>query len=199
MLLLLLAARATPAICTSTEDCLHAIEAAQRDTRTVSAEFAQTKHLTLLDEPLVSTGRLLLKRPDRILLRIETPRPTTVLVRGHEVYIPDVPEHERQALALSPVATMFSELGAIFSGSVTALEKNFEVFATADPTGVRVHLVPRQESWKQMYRSIDIRFGGPQLVIQEIHLDDTLGDSLDITLQHVQRNIDIADAVFDAR
>src|SRR3989442_114899 len=80
---IVLAARgAAYAACTSTDSCLQVIEAAQRDTRTMSADFVQLKHVSLLNEPLESTGHLVFKRPDQILLKIDTPQPATIVVSG---------------------------------------------------------------------------------------------------------------------
>ena len=163
----------------------------------MTAAFVQVKHVSLLDEPLVSSGRFIFRRPDRILLKIEQPQPLTVTITGRDVHIPNLPERERQALGMAPMAAMFTQLSAIFTGSMQALEQGFEVAAAEDDSAIQVNLVPRQESWKRMFRSIQLRFAGPELFVQKIRLDDALGDSLEITLSDVQQNIDIPDAMFD--
>jgi len=187
------------AACQSTAACLQAIATAQQGTRTVSAEFVQVKHVTLLDEPLVSTGHFLFKRPDRIVLQVETPLAATVVIKGRDVHIPNLPERDRQAMAMAPVATMFTQLGAIFTGSVQGLEDGFEVTARPDNTGIDVTLRPRQAAWQRMYRSIELRFAGPDLTTQQIRLEDALGDHLEITMRNVQRNIDVPDTLFDVQ
>ena len=183
--------------CASTEACLRLIQQAQQDTRTMAAEFVQVKHVSLLDEPLVSTGRVIFRRPDRMLLKIEQPQPLTVTIQGRDVQIPNLPERERQALGMAPMAAMFTQLNAIFTGSMQALEQEFEVVAAEEDLAIQVDLVPRQAAWKRMFRSIHLRFAGPELAAQKIRLDDALGDSLEITLRDVQRNIDIPDSMFD--
>ncbi|MGD0948105.1 MAG: outer membrane lipoprotein carrier protein LolA [Candidatus Binatia bacterium] len=183
--------------CTSTEACLRLIQQAQPDMRTMTAAYIQVKHVSLLDEPLVSSGRFIFKRPDRILLKMEQPQPLTVTITGREVHIPNLPERERQALGMAPIAAMFTQLSAVFTGSMQALEQGFEAAAVEDDSAIYVTLVPRQESWKRMFRSIQLRFAGPQLFVQKIRLDDALGDNLEITLSDVHYNIDIPDATFD--
>jgi len=183
--------------CASTETCLQAIERAQLDTRTITAEFVQVKHLSLLDEPLVSSGRFVFKRPDRMVLNIEQPQRTSVVIKGQDVQIPNLPEHERQALGMAPIAAMFTQLGAIFTGSMSVLRQGFDVAAHEEDATIRVYLVPRQAAWKQMFQTIDICFGGPDLLAQEVRLVDALGDSLEITLRSVQRNVDVPDSTFD--
>lgn len=179
---------ATAAPCASTESCLQAIETAQRATHRISAEFVQVKHLSLLDEPLTSTGRFTFIRPDHITLQIEQPQAATIIIDGQHVQIPDLPERERPAVAMAPIAAMFTQLGAIFSGSTQALRDGFDVTAMQHDAAIDVHLVPRAESWKRLFRVIDIRFAEPDLVAQTITLEDGFGDRLEITLRNVQRD-----------
>ncbi len=198
---LAVAARAF-AECTSTEACLRAIEAAQQETRTIEADFVQVKHLSLLDEPLTSSGRFVFKRPDRIRLQIDQPQPTTIVINGKDVNIPslvNLPASEKQAITMAPIAAMFTQLGAIFTGSTRALQEGFEVAARqADADMIEVKLRPRLAAWQRLFRSIEIRFGGVDLMAQWLRLEDGFGDQLDITLRNVQRNRDVPDALFDA-
>jgi outer membrane lipoprotein-sorting protein len=184
--------------CTSTEACLRVIQQAQPDMRTMTAAFVQVKHVGLLDEPLVSSGRFVFKRPDNILLKMEQPQLLSVTITGREVHIPNLPERERRGLGMAPMASMFTQLNVVFTGSMQALEQGFEVAAVEDDAAIQVTLVPRQESWKRMFRSIQLRFAGPQLLVHNIRLDDALGDNLEITLSDVHYNVDIPDTTFDA-
>jgi outer membrane lipoprotein-sorting protein len=182
--------------CASTAACLQALEQAQRHTHSLSARFVQVKHVSLLDEPLVSSGRFFFKSPDRMLLRIEHPQPATVVIRGQDVEIPGLPEEARRALSAAPVAAMFTQLGAAFTGAGHALQSTFAVSAHAEGGEIHLHLQPRTDRWKEVFRSIDVRFAGPELLVQSIRLDDDLGDSLEITLRDVKRNVDVPDALF---
>lgn len=189
---------AAHAACDSTDTCLKAIDAAQADTRSVSARFTQTKHLSLLDEPLVSTGRFVFKRPDRMRLEIESPRPATILINGREISIPGISDSDKQQLAMTPMAAMFAELGAMFGGSAAALGQHFRVGATAADGAIDVTLTPTLPAWQRLYRTIELRFAGPDLVISSMRLDDALGDRLDIVMSDVQRNQDVPDSLFAA-
>lgn len=194
-----LVARPLPAAerCASTDACLRQIEAAQRDTQSIAADFEQVKHVSLLDKPLVSRGRFVFKRPDRMRLQIVEPQPATVIINGREMLIPNLSERERQAMAMAPVAGSFTQLGAIFTGSTRVLQEGFDVNASADGDAIAVKLVPRQERWARLFKTIAIRFGGPHLMAQTIRLDDPLGDYLEITLRNAERNGDVPDALFE--
>ncbi len=198
-LLLVLCGPAAAAVCASTPECLQAVERLQGATRTLSADFTQVKHVSLLTEPVVSTGHLLVKRPDHVLVRILTPNPLTVRINNGELDIPGMSERDRQALAMAPVTGLGGSLGAIFSGSISALAQNFDVTATGDAAGVTMRLVPKDATVRQSVRAIALRFEGPELLIRRVQLDDALGDTLEITLDRVQRNVDIPDTVFTTK
>lgn len=196
--LLVIAAPAHGA-CDSTDSCLAAIEAAQKDTRTVSARFTQTKHLSLLDEPLISTGRFVFKRPDRMRLDIDSPRAATILINGRDISIPGISDSDKQQLAMTPMAAMFTELGGMFSGSPAALRQHFQVAAAPADGAIEVTLTPTVQAWQRLFRTIQLRFTEPDLVIGSMRLDDALGDRLEIVMRDVQRNQDIPDSEFAAQ
>jgi outer membrane lipoprotein-sorting protein len=188
---------AAAARCATKADCLKAIAEAQRDTRSMEAGFRQVKHLTLLDEPLVSTGRFLFAKPDRVRLEVTEPEPATIVIRGGDIRIPGLSEADRQALSGSPMVAMFTQLGAVFSGSVDQLEEGFEVAATAEGDGVRLVLVPRSAEWKKAFQRMQLDFAGAKLVVREVRIEDALGDRLEITMENVKRNVDLADDLFE--
>jgi outer membrane lipoprotein-sorting protein len=188
--------RSCLAACTSTESCLQAVATAQSDTRTIEADFVQVKHLGLLAEPLVSSGRFAFKQPDRVRLDVESPDPATILIDGRNVRIPGLTEQQQKAVGVAPVGAMFGQLAKIFRGDVEELRKDFDVTAEADGTGVRIRLVPRRVDWKKAFRSIELRFSEELTHLETLRTDDELGDSLEVTLRNVRRNRDLSDAFF---
>jgi outer membrane lipoprotein-sorting protein len=194
--LVLLAAVPARAACDSTDSCLQAIDAAQADTSSISARFTQTKHLSLLDEPLVSTGRFMFRRPDRMRLDIASPRAATIVINGSQISIPGIPGRDTEQLAMTPMASMFSELGAMFGGSTTALRRHFQVAAAPADGAIEVTLTPTVRAWQRLFRTIQLRFAEPDLVLSSMRLDDALGDRLEIVMSDVQRNPDLPDSLF---
>jgi len=194
--LLLLFHTTAHAACDSTAACLKLIETAQADTRTVTARFTQTKYLSLLDEPVVSTGRFMFKRPDKVRLDVETPRQATVLVDGRNISIPGMTESDKQQIGMTPMAQLFTELGAMFGGSPALLQKHFEVVAQPSGNGIAVTLTPKLADWQRLFRRIQLTFTQPDLVLGAMQLDDSLGDRLEIVMSDVQRNVDLPDDTF---
>ena len=196
MLLILSATAVRGATCDSTAACLEVLQAAQTVTESVDARFVQTKHVSLLDEPLVSTGRFRFRKPDHVRLDIETPRPSTILIAGRTVTIPGLPGSEQRAVAGSPMAAMFTELGAVFAGNLERAPAHFDIVARGDGDAIVVTLTPTAADFQRLFRTITLRFAGTAPMVQSMRLDDALGDSLVVELRDVQANVDLPDALF---
>ncbi len=191
-----LATAAAGAPCASTDACLDVLRTAQASTTTIDARFVQTKHVSLLDEPLVSTGRFRFRRPDHVRLDIEAPHPSTILIAGRAVTIPGLPATEQHALAGSPMAAMFTELGALFAGTIERAPAHFTVAARGEGDAIVVTLTPTVADYQRLFSTIELRFAGPQTMVQSMRLDDALGDRLDVELRDVRRNVELPDAMF---
>lgn len=187
------------AACAAARDCLREIERAQADTRSLRARFVQTKHLSLLGEPIVSRGLFVFAKPDRVLWEIEEPQPLRVLITGGEVRLDGVSQRDSSMLAVSPLSTMLSQLGSIFAGEVEALEAGFDVVAADAGGRIELTLTPRREDWKRMFRVVRLQFERPLLAVRRIELEDALGDRLEIELSAVERNVDVADSMLEGR
>ena len=187
---------AAGAPCDSTDACLKVLAAAQASTQSIDARFVQTKHLSLLDEPLVSTGRFRFRRPDHVRLDVETPHPSTILIAGRSVTIPGLPATEQRAVAESPMAAMFTELGAVFAGNLDQAPAHFTIVARGEGDAIEVTLTPTAADFQRLFRTIALRFAGPDTMVTSMRLDDALGDRLEVELRDVQRNVELPDALF---
>ena len=195
-LLSLILVRDARAACGSTDACLRAVEAAQRDLATFTARVVQAKQLGLIEEPLVSEGRLAFKRPDRILWEIDQPEPVRIVIDGDGLHVPGLSDDERRALERASAGQLVRQLGAIFAGDVAALRGGFEASATEGGGAIVVELVPRDDSLRTAIAKMELRFARPELLVRSIRLENSLGDRLEIRLEDVERNADVPDSAF---
>ena len=193
--LLLVPAEQALARCNSTADCVSEIQGAYRDVATFRANVTQTKHVSLLDEPLVSTGHLAFKKPDRLLLEMDAPQPLKVIVNGTRIWIPGLDKEAEAALAAAPTV-MLSRLQAIFTGDLAALEQSFDVRAEEDDRGIAVALQARDARMFNTVQTMELRFARPDLLLHEIRIRNALGDALDIVLRDIQKNPVLSDSMF---
>jgi len=183
--------------CAGTDACLNLIETSQRTTRALSARFEQTKHLSLLAEPLVTRGQFAFRQPDQVMWRVDEP-PITVRIDRDGIHLPDFPGAKDEMAALAPFSAMMRQLSGLFSGSLRDARDTFEMTAAPDAGAIRVHLVPRSAQLQHVFRSIDMSFVAPAWVVTTLHFEEALGDSLDITFSDIHRNDAVADAALGA-
>jgi outer membrane lipoprotein-sorting protein len=189
------------AACANTADCVAAIQAAYAGISTFTATVTQTKHLSLLDEPLVSTGRLAFAKPDRMLLEMTSPRPMKIVVNGSRIFVPGLDPEAQAALAAAPTAAL-SRLQSIFTGDLSGLEESFDVNAAEDAAGVAVALRAKDARMFDTVQTMDLRFARPDLLLHEIRIRNALGDELDIELVELRKNPALSESLFaigDAR
>jgi hypothetical protein len=184
------------AVCEGTDACLQVIEATQRTTRALAARWVQTKHLSLLAEPLITRGQFAFRQPDQVVWRVDDPA-ITVRIDRDGIHLPDLPGVKDEVAALAPFSSMMRQLSGLFTGALSSVRNTFEVTAAPDQRAIRVHLVPREPQWQRMFRAIDVSFAEPEWVVATIHIDEALGDSLDIAFADVHRNDEVANAALD--
>ena len=57
-------------------------------------------------------------------------------------------------------------------------------------------LTPTAADFQRLFRTIALRFAGPDTMVSSMRLDDALGDRLEVELRDVQRNVELPDALF---
>jgi outer membrane lipoprotein-sorting protein len=195
-LLPMLALPAAAVVCDSNESCLRLVQAQQQSTRSLSARIVQTKHLSLLDEPLVNRGSFAFRAPDQVLWKLDDP-PLTVRIDAAGVHVPGRPDIEKE-VAQTPFNRVMREFSGMFTGNLAAMGNAFGVQARGTDDQVVLSMVPQQETWKRMFQSIELRFAAPSYTIRSIRLSESLGDRLLIEFSDVHRNDAAADAALQS-
>ena len=176
-------APAAPGGCGTPQQCFARMADAQRGVARIRAGFRQTKHVALLKDPLVSTGRFTFERPDRVRWEMVTPEPLIVEIAGASLRAG--PPGSVAEVEAGPAVGLFRDLGGIFAGaSDYAGEQRFALApGTSGPWSFV--LTPRDPSVARVIRAIDIELdpatGGPRRVA----ITESSGDRTEIELVDV--------------
>ena len=190
-----LTASAAGVPCSDTSACLRLLEARQHDTQALAARFEQTKHVSLMTEPLITRGQFAFQRPDVVVWQVDDP-PATIRIDRTGLRVLNSSVSQADVDAIAPVGSLFRSIGGLFSGSIGAVERDFAVEARADGDVLRVHLVPRRPEWQRVATAIDLTFAPPAYTIQTFRLDDPLGDRLEVRFFDVRRNDAVPSQLF---
>ncbi len=198
----LAAARAVGA--ESPEAVLHAWLDAQRDLKSWSAEFIQTRTLKALNEPLRTPGRLWFVAPDQFRWELGEPVQTLALRRTNELLViyPKLKRAERYPLGSGdgnePWRDALTLLDAGFPSSRAGLEERFRVLGLTESEGrVTVRLEPQRAGARRFMKEIrlTLRRDGPGLAANELVFAD--GSSLRNDFTRAAANPPLAAGLFD--
>ena len=187
------AVNAAAAPCSDTKTCLRLIESRQRETRSLSAQFVQTKSLSLMNEPLVTHGSFAFKQPDQVMWKIDDP-PLTIRINRQGLRIDERPEVENEVRAMASFSQLMRKLSGMFVGSLQEIEGSFDVVAGSDASEIRLQLTPKEAQLKDLFRTITVSFTTADVVMHSLRVEEALGDRLEIVFSDVHRNDSAAEA-----
>ena len=143
------------------------------------AHFREEKHITLLQQPLVSEGSIYFAPPSRFSRRTEKPLKSTMIIDGKQMSFSTEESHERLSLAANPVAQMFADAFVmLLSGNRVGLEKIFKMQLTPATGGAsgewKLVLTPRVSPMDKLIKELELR--GRGLNLNELDVRESNGD-----------------------
>ena len=144
----------------------------------LEARFREEKHIALLARPLTSEGRLFFTHPGLLLRRVETPRPSEVIINSDRVVLRDASGEQALDLrARKDLRPFVESLTWILAGNQKALDGVYAV--TFEPERGKepwqLTLKPKVEPLSRLIAHIRIRGSG--YAVARIEVTETNGDS----------------------
>jgi len=171
------------------------LKKAQESLQDFTADIKQVKISSLFKEPVVSRGRMRLKRPDQIWVEMYPPYPTiTALNKGVLlIYFPDERVAQRYQVAGNPVLAKWL---LFFQNPIESLgkkiwlqeEKEEEVVLGIDPAEDLA-----------VFREIRISIDTSNWMPKRLELVEKSGDCTTINYHNIRTNVGIPDSSFQLR
>jgi outer membrane lipoprotein-sorting protein len=140
------------------------------------ARFREEKHITLLQQPLVSEGNLYFTPPARFARHTEKPIASTMIIDGNQLQFGNADSQESMNLGTNPVARLFADAFVmLLSGNRAGLEKIFKMQLTPKAGGEwKLVLTPRVAPMDKMIKEMELR--GRGLNLNELDVREASGD-----------------------
>jgi hypothetical protein len=140
------------------------------------ARFREVKHITLLQQPLVSEGTIHFAPPARFARHTEKPFPSTLILEGNQLQFGGADGHESMDLGANPVARLFADsFVMLLSGNRTGLEKIFAMQLQPQSGNLwRLVLTPRVAPMDKMIKKLELH--GRGLTVEQLDVRETSGD-----------------------
>ena len=139
------------------------------------ARFQERKYLSLLTEPVDSSGELLFTPPDRLEKRTTSPKAETVTVEGTRVTLERNGRKQTLDLRENPaVAVLIESIRGTLAGDLAALSREYSVQLEGDASRWRLVLRPLDASLASLVQRIEI--GGFEAQVQAVEIFQADGD-----------------------
>ncbi len=177
--------------------------ASQKDVRSVSADFIQTRALRTLRSPLSSKGRLWFKAPDWFRWELGTP-PKTIIIgtpKGLTIIQPEKKLARRKPLAPPGTPSEAEALGMIRfpgGGSFEEFERQVKVLALEKSgANCRLTMLPRDAQAARRLSAINLTFDTETGHWISFEMVTREGSSIRNEFRNVEINPKIERALFD--
>lgn len=140
------------------------------------ASFVETKHISLLDKPIESSGELLFTAPDRLEKRTLKPKAESMVVYGDELLVERGRQKYQLRLQAYPeLAAFIDSIRGTLAGDRKALERNYRLSLEGTAERWTLQLLPVDEKMLAVIKSI--RIAGVRDQVRSIDIAQADGDS----------------------
>lgn len=180
------------------EEIVEKINVASRTLTSLDCSFVQTKNLSLLNEQMVSEGKMYYSRHGKLRWEYTSPYKYLFILKGTSVYVGN---ESRKDIIDTNTNKIFKEVARLMMSTVTgtaiANSTDFKIDVADGDKVWRVTLSPKKRELKAMFSKIEMRFNKSDMVISEITLFEKKGDRTDLRFTSISTNRVIDESVFD--
>lgn len=163
----------------------------------IQCDFVQTKHLKMLNDKMVSYGRMYYQKSNKLHWEYTKPYAYTLILNGQQVYMKNA---KGTTTVNAQSSKLFREIGRIMMNCVMGKSltntKDFRVTMTETSGEWAATMVPLRKNMKQMFTKIVLHFNKARKTVAAVDLYEKNGDRTNILLKNVINNKPINAKVF---
>lgn len=180
------------------KDVIAKINQTSASIETMAADFTQTKNLSLLNDKMVSEGKIYYKRPDKLRWEYTSPYDYLFIFNGTKVYVGN---KSRKDVIDTSSNKIFKEVARIMMSTVTgtALSNTTDFTITVDDSGNlwKVTLVPKKKELRNMFSKVVLSFNKANYQVSEIDIFEKNNDRTNIKFRNLKVNKQVDASLFN--
>lgn len=180
------------------EEMLRAIRTTGASIESLECEFTQTKTVSMLEQKMVSGGKLYFRKPSAVRWEYLTPVHNFFIMNGEDLLAGNDASAKRSSLKKNRFARMISSLivGSL-SGESLEDSRNFKTELSLETGEWVAVLTPLRRDLSQLCSSIVLRFNPKTALANSITLNEASGDCTHIVFRNMKINLTPPEGVFD--
>ncbi|MBQ6613184.1 MAG: outer membrane lipoprotein carrier protein LolA [Alistipes sp.] len=181
----------------SQESIIRQIEQVGSATKSVECSFVQTKHVKLLNDKMVSYGKMYYSAPSLLRWEYTSPYTYTFILNQHQVLLKSA---QRQDVVDVNNSKMFKEIVRLMMSSVVGSclsdDTTFDVSIASVGNEWVATLLPLRRDMKQMWSRLVVHFNRSNQSVVKVEMYEPSGDYTIIELSNIRRNATIDSKLF---
>lgn len=165
--------------------------------KTMQCDFVQTKHIKMLNDKLVSKGRMYYQQGKRLRWDYVTPYSYTFVLNSDKVLLKNKHRHDVVDVGKKKV---FNTIVRMMMNSVTgdclSDGKSFKSSLCVVGNEWVATLLPQLKELKQMFKKITLHFSEKEAMVTQVELLEPNGDKTVIELKNIKKNESIDPNMF---
>lgn len=188
-----------PAIATaqSEAEIIGKINEACSEIKSLECDFVQTKHIKLLNDKMVSYGKMYYSQPNMLRWEYARPYTYTFILNANQVLLKNT---QRKDVIDVNKNKMFKEIARLMMSSVVGNcltdDNTFTVSIERASDEWVAKLVPIKRDMKQMWDCLILHFDKTKYRVLKVEMHEPTGDYTIIELKNVRQNTTIQPNIF---
>lgn len=179
------------------QDVIANINSAVSGLTSMNCSFVQTKHLKMLNDKMVSHGKMYYKQSNKLRWEYTTPYQYLFIFNGSKVYVGN---KSKKDVIDTNSNKVFREVARIMMNTVTgkALSNaaDFTIGVAGNQSFWIVTLVPKKKDMKKMFDKIELVFNKNSYMISEVNIFEKNGDKTNIKMTDISKNKAVNENLF---
>lgn len=166
-------------------------------TQSITSDFIQEKHISVLDNDITAEGKLVFKAPDLVKWEYLTPYRSTAVFKDDKLYVNE--EGKKSEVDLSK-NKLFRSLNSLIVSSIKGDmfdESQFELRYFNTESGYLARFIPKDNRIKKYIASFEMKFSEDNAEVTEVKLIEPNEDYTAIFFKNKQLNTSVSDTVFE--